>query len=95
MACSKCCVLTIARTLPALFDAQYGVTISTLDSHASTLKNLKTDLSYLHGKIFFSLMRSCFYVMRKHQNRKIVTSNEEFKYLPPTFAMLAILIITK
>lgn len=37
MACSKCCVLTIARIFPALFEAQYGVTISTLDSQASTL----------------------------------------------------------
>lgn len=28
----------MARILPAEFDAQYGVTISTFDSHASTLK---------------------------------------------------------
>lgn len=27
----------MARILPAEFDAQYGVTISTFDSHASTL----------------------------------------------------------
>ena len=38
IACSKCCVLTMARILPAELDAQYGVTISTFDSHASTLK---------------------------------------------------------
>lgn len=37
IACSKCCVLTMARILPAEFEAQYGVTISILDSHASTL----------------------------------------------------------
>lgn len=37
MACSKCCVFTIARIFPAEFDAQYGVTISIFDSQASTL----------------------------------------------------------
>lgn len=36
MACSKCCVLTIALIFPAEFDAQYGVTISVLLSQAST-----------------------------------------------------------
>lgn len=40
IACSKCCVLTMARIFPALFAAQYGVTISTLDSQASTLWNI-------------------------------------------------------
>jgi hypothetical protein len=38
IACWRCWVLTIARILPALFDAQYGVTISTADSHESILK---------------------------------------------------------
>ena len=36
-ACSKCCVLTMARILPELLAAQYGVTTSTVDSHASNL----------------------------------------------------------
>lgn len=39
IACSKCCVFTIARILPALLAAQYGVTISTLDSQASILQH--------------------------------------------------------
>lgn len=40
MACSKCIVFTIALTLRAEFNAQYGVIISVLLSHASTLKYL-------------------------------------------------------
>lgn len=38
IACCRCWVLTIALIFPALFDAQYGVTISEADSHESILE---------------------------------------------------------
>lgn len=57
MACSKCWVLTMARIFPAEFDAQYGVTISILDSHASTLKRMKPkDMNFISNLLnLFSL----------------------------------------
>jgi hypothetical protein len=56
MACSKCCVLTIARIFPALFEAQYGVTISTLDSHASTLEIISRLISvYIIWVLIYTL----------------------------------------
>lgn len=45
MACSKCCVFTMALIFPAELEAQYGVTISTLDSQASTLEGKEINLS--------------------------------------------------
>ena len=38
IACCRCCVLTMALIFPAELDAQYGVTISTADSHVSILQ---------------------------------------------------------
>jgi len=61
MACSKCCVFTIALIFPAELVAQYGVRTSTLLSQASILeRNIEQQCQSQLSRLHFLFLTSCF-----------------------------------